>query len=108
MKVPEGFKKFYPVGFLLLLLLQTIYGLKQAVFVFWIQLLKSLHDMKLDHSKAESCLYFRWTENGLTLWISWVDNCTSVGKKELVLNAKKGMTDWLNCNEVGELTEFVG
>ena len=67
-----------------------------------------LHDMKLDHSKAESCLYFRWTENGLTLWISWVDNCTSVGKKELVLNAKKGMTDWLNCNEVGELTEFVG
>jgi hypothetical protein len=32
----------------------------------------------------------------------------SVGKKELVLAAKKGMTDRFDCDEVGELTEFVG
>ena len=45
MEVPKGFEKFYPVG-CLLLLLQTIYGLNQAVFAFWVQLLKALHDMK--------------------------------------------------------------
>ena len=92
MEVPEGFEKFYPVG-CLLLLLQTIYGLKQAAFAFWVQLLKALRDMEFDRSKADPFLYFRWTEQGLTLWILWVDDCMSVGKRELVLDAKKGMTD---------------
>jgi len=107
MEVPEGFEKFYPVG-CLLLLLQTIYGLKQAAFAFWVQLLKALRDMKFDRSNADPCLYFKWTAIGLVLWISWVDDCVSVGRKELVLSAKKGMTDRFDCDEVGELTEFVG
>ena len=64
--------------------------------------------MKFDCSKADPCLYFKWTAIGLTLWISWEDDCVSVGKKELVLAAKKGMTDHFDCDEVGELTEFVG
>ena len=92
MEVPEGFEKFYPIG-CLLLLLQTIYGLKQAAFAFWVQLLKALCDMEFDCSKADPSLYFRWTKQGLTLWISWVDDCVSVGKRDLVLDAKKGMTD---------------
>ena len=57
------------------------------------QLLKALRDMKFDCLKADPCLYFKWMAIGLTLWISWVDDCVSVGKKELVLAAKKGMTD---------------
>ena len=69
MEVPEGFEKFYPVG-CLLLLLQTIYGLKQAAFAFWVQLLKALRKMKFDRLKADPCLYFKWTAIGLTLWIS--------------------------------------
>ena len=34
-EVPEGFEKFYPIG-CLFLLLQTIYGLKQVAFAFWV------------------------------------------------------------------------
>ena len=83
MEVPEGFENSYPVG-CLLLLLQTIYGLKQAAFAFWVQLLKALRDMKFDCSKVDPCLYFKWTAIRLMLWISWVDDCVSVGKKELV------------------------
>ena len=92
MEVPEGFEKFYPIG-CLLQLLQRIYGLKQVAFAFWDQLLKALRDMEFDRLKADLCLYFRWTKQGLTLWISWVDDCVSVRKRELVLDAKKGMMD---------------
>ena len=53
-------------------------------------------------------MHIKWTEDGLTLWISWADDCVSVGKKELGLVAKKGMTDQFDCDEVGELTEFIG
>jgi hypothetical protein len=37
MKVPEGFKKFYPSN-VLFILLQTIHGLKQAARAFWREL----------------------------------------------------------------------
>jgi len=60
------------------------------------------------HYDADTMAAPVWTAIGLTLWISWVDDCVSVGKKELVLSAKKGMTNRFNCDEVGELTEFVG
>jgi hypothetical protein len=40
MEVPEGSKKYYPLGWALLLL-KTIYGLKQAVVAFWKQLIKA-------------------------------------------------------------------
>ena len=51
---------------------------------------------------------FQMDRIGLTLWILWVDDCVSVGKRELVLDAKKGMTDWFDCDEAGELTDIVG
>ena len=74
MEVPNGFKTFFP-GDVLLLLLQSIYGLKQAVFAFWVELLKAFYDMCYKQSKADPCLYYQWTSIGLILWISWVDDC---------------------------------
>lgn len=44
MKVPQGFEKFYPND-VVLLLLKTIYGLKQAAFEYWRALLKALETL---------------------------------------------------------------
>jgi hypothetical protein len=30
--------------------------------------------MKYNRSKADPCLYYHWTETGLVLWLSWVDD----------------------------------
>jgi hypothetical protein len=38
--VPEGFEKYYPTNSVLLLK-KTIYGLKQAAYAFWQQLVKA-------------------------------------------------------------------
>jgi hypothetical protein len=38
MDVPEGFERFYPSN-VVLLLLKTIYGLKQAAYEYWLELL---------------------------------------------------------------------
>jgi roadblock/LC7 domain-containing protein len=61
MKIPQGFKKFYPKGWLLLLL-KTICGLKQAVFAFWKALLKAFRAMNFERSKADPCFYYLWTK----------------------------------------------
>jgi hypothetical protein len=107
MDVPEGFKKYYPVG-VVLLLLKTLYGLKQAVVAFWKQLVMAFTSMDYARSKADPCLYFAWTINGLIVWISWVDDCLVCGKTEGVKIAKKQMMDRFDCDEIGNMDEYVG
>jgi hypothetical protein len=108
MEVPEGFQQWYNPMLYVLLLLQTLYGLKQAAKAFWEQLLKAFASMNYARSKADPCLYFQWTVFGLVLWISWIDDCLCVGPKKGVEAAKKDMMDRFDCDEVGGMDEYVG
>jgi hypothetical protein len=42
------------------------------------------------------------------VWISWVDDCLVAGKKLGVLIAKGQMTARFDCEEIGEVDEYVG
>jgi hypothetical protein len=64
--------------------------------------------MEYGRSKADPCLYFRWTALGLILWLSWVDDCLVGGKDEGVKKAKGQMMKLFDCDDVGELKEYVG
>jgi hypothetical protein len=55
MEFPEGFEEFYG-AYVLMLLLQTIYELKQAAMAFWRELVKALTDVKFKRSAADPCL----------------------------------------------------
>jgi hypothetical protein len=107
MKIPEGFAKYYPVG-CVLMLLKTIYGLKQSALAFWKQLIMAFASMNYVQSKATPCLYFDWNVDGLVVWISWVDDCLVCVKQNGVLVAKKQMMDRFNCGEIGNIDEYVG
>ena len=107
LQVPEGFSKFYPRN-VVLKLLKALYGLKQAAYVFWTSLVKAFRYMTFKCSKADPCLFFKWTEKGLILWVTWVDDCLMCGKKEGVLAAKKQLMDRYDCDEIGELKEYIG
>jgi hypothetical protein len=108
MQVPEGFEKYYP-GNVVLKLRRTIYGLKQAAYAFWRELLKAFKAMKYTRSNADPCLYYKWQDNdGLIVWISWVDDCLVAGPKKRVLEAKGEMKDLFDCDDIGELQEYVG
>ena len=60
MEVPRGFEKHYTSN-VVLKLLRTIYGLKQAVMALWKQLLKCMLDMGMTRCCADPCLYYTWT-----------------------------------------------
>jgi hypothetical protein len=64
--------------------------------------------MTFERSKSDPCLFFKWTVHGLVLWVTWVDDCLVCGKKEGVLEAKKQLMARFDCDEVGELTEYIG
>ena len=69
MEVSQGFEKHHEQD-VVLLLLKTIYGLKQAAAAFWKELLDSFYDMEFKRSKADPCLYYKWKKYWLVLWIS--------------------------------------
>ena len=107
MEVPIGWEKFYPPN-VVLELKKTIYGLKQAAMAFWKELLKCMRDMNLKRSTADPCLYYSWTNKGLVLLISWIDDNMIVGNNEVVKATKKELMERFECDDCGDLQEYVG
>lgn len=50
------------------------------------------------------CIY---TNNGMVIWISWVDNCLFVVNKVDVVNSKKYMNNLFECDDVSEFKEWL-
>ena len=77
MHVPKGFKDFYPINVVL-----SLSSLKQAVFEHWRALLRAVKAIGLAQTKADPCVYHKWTNDGLMIWRSWVDNLLLCGNKK--------------------------
>ena len=107
MEVPQGFQKFYP-GNVVLLLVRTLYGLKQAAIQYWREMNKAFKYLGYKRSKADPCMQFKWINGKLIIWLLWVDDCLIAGPKEQVLKAKENMKQLFDCDDVGEMTEYVG
>ena len=107
MKIPRGFEKFYPYD-VALLLLKMLHGLKQAAFEHWKALLRAIRAIGMTRNKADPCVYFKWTNNGLMLWSSWVDDLLSCGNTHDVISGKETLKQCFHLDEVGELNEYVG
>ena len=108
MEVPKGFEKFYDPVLYVLYLLKTLYGLKQSAKQFWRMLLRAFRSMGFQKSKIDPCLYHKWTEEGLVLWVSWVDDCLVVGPKEAMEKAKEEFQQRFDCDDVGGMDEYIG
>ena len=107
MRVPQGFEKFYPPG-VVLLLLKTIYGLKQAAYEYWRMLLKAIKAVGLERCKADPCVYFKWKDGKIMLWASWVDDLLSCGKETEVKKGREELKKYFDLDEVGPVQEYVG
>jgi len=108
MEVPKGFEKFYDPFTVVLLLLKTIYGLKQATYAFWRKLVEAFWAMEYERCKGDPCLYFKWTNDFLVMWMSWVDDCFVCGPEAEVKKAKEEMKLEFDCDDLGALQEYVG
>ena len=107
-EIPQGFEPWYNPAVWMLKLLKTVYGLKQAAIMFWRELLKAMMYMKFKRSDTDPCLYYKWTENGLLVWLSWVDDCLCIGPKVEVMSSNTDLTNLFDCDDVGEFNEYVG
>ena len=108
MEVPQGWELLYPPN-TVLRLLKTVYGAKQSAKRFWILTLKTMDKMQFVRSKADPCLYYTWHEQyGLILIVSWVDDMLICGTKPGVEYAKGMFMKHFDCDDTGEMKEYVG
>ena len=63
------------------------------------KLLAAMDDMGFQKSKVDPCMYFKWTEDGLVLILSWIDDLYIGGKKEAVLKVKAELMDHFEIEE---------
>ena len=106
-KVPKGFEKYYPKG-VVLRVLKAVYGLIQAANVFWKLLLSIMLKIGLKRNAVDPCLYYQWTEDGLMIVMSWVDDVLMCGPKGVVLGTKDAFMKEIDCDDTGEMKEYIG
>ena len=81
LKVPQGFEsKYYKE--VVLWLLKALYSTKQSAMTFWKEFLKCMRHLGFKRSESNPCLYSKWSESGLVVWLSWVDDCMVWRKTE--------------------------
>jgi hypothetical protein len=85
-----------------------MYGLKQAAIAFWRKLVKALTDMNSKIISADPCIYYCCTVYGLVVWLSWIDDYLVAGDTRAVEAAKEQMTSIFECDNLGDLNEYVG
>ena len=90
-EVLEGWECFY-IPNIVLLLLCTMYGLKQVAMVFWKELIRAMRNMGLERSTDDPCLYYYWTDLGLEIIIPWINDYMIAGKQKVVDKTKKELT----------------
>jgi len=98
-EIPQGFKKWYRTDEVWLLL-QTIYGTKQAAMAFWRLVNKVMKNMNFNRSTTDPCLFYKWTDEGLVVWLVG-DDCLCIGPekayKQAVADMKRRFDCWRTC-----------
>ena len=107
MEIPEAYHRWYP-SWAVFLLLKTQYGTVQAALQYYRECCKALAYLKFIRNKSEPCVFYKFVNNRMVLFILWVDDCCICGEKQSVLQAVKDFTSLWDCKDLGELKEYVG
>ena len=106
--VPPGWTHLFPQD-VVLLLMKTVYGLKQAANCFYRLLCRVMALLFLTKSRADPCLFYRWDAvHGLCAIISWCDDLCCFGAKPAVLQTISNIKNHFEVDDVGPLHEYLG
>ena len=75
---------------------------------FWKKLCEAMEFIGQKRSKADPCLYYSWTQHGLVLIVSWIDDNLIVGTQAGIAEVKSKFMKCFDCTECGDLDEYVG
>ena len=87
---------------------QTIYGTVQAALQWYREMYLSLNYLQWNKSNINPCLWYKWMDGYLIVFLLWVDDCFVVGPKQLVLEESMRFREVYDTTDEGEADEYVG
>lgn len=107
--MPRGFEKVLSRRNCFVVIEDNIWP-KTSAFKYWKVLLEALKAVGPAKSKVDPCVYFRWVQNGINIWvISWVDDLLLCEHNHDVTECHEAIKQYFDLNEIGELKEeYVG
>ena len=63
----------------------------------------AMRGMGLKRSTADPCLYYSWTDIGLVIIVSWIDENLIIGTPEVVTRTKKKLMTYFECEDCGKM-----
>ena len=64
--------------------------------------------MEMGLYKTDPCILYKWVDGEILLIMLWVDNFCIMGSDPAVMEHNDKLMSLLNCNDVGEMDEYVG
>ena len=107
MEVPQGFEKHYK-NHVVLMLLRSLYGLKNDAKYSWKELSKGFNKMNVRRIKVDACTYLNWKILGLMVLFSWIDDCVCFGNEEDAEDSNKNTKRHFDCDDLGNMDAYVG
>ena len=79
------------------MLLKKYYGLNKSEKTFWRELFRSFYVILCSIINADPCIFFKWTEIVLLVWLSWIDYCAYFVRYDEVEKSKNRMMKLFDC-----------
>ncbi len=64
-----------------------------------------MRGMGMTRSTADPCLYFKWSDHGLVLIASWIDDNLIIGSEKGVIEVKADLMSRFECEDCGKMEE---
>jgi len=61
-----------------------------------------------ERSEADPCLFYAWRNEGLVIWVTWVDDNMVIAPPNIVDREKDMMKNHFECDDLGNMTEYIG
>ena len=106
-EVPEGLKDCYP-WWAILLMLKSMYGTIQGALQWFREICMALKYLSWERNKSDPCLFYKWTDDKLVVFLLWVDDCLVAGPEQLVTENTTEFRKLYDTTDEGEMTEYVG
>ena len=68
----------------------------------------AMWSMGCENSKTDPCLIWERTQNRLSVWLSWIDDCPCVGHDMEVRKTRAELLRRFECNDIGEVEDYLG
>jgi copper chaperone CopZ len=110
MKCPDGLDEYEEVenSGNCLRLKQTLYGLVQAAWAWWLKFVDSLKSKNFKRCPIDPCFMVSENEHGIAILCIYVDDVMCVGDEMAVKEAIRNIEGMYSIKRMGKLHEYVG